>query len=454
MSKNPALRFLRADDGEFESAAGRAINERYLADEKSVVSELLALARLPEAEREAIRRDAAALVVAARSLREGKTGIESFLQQYGLASQEGVVLMCLAEALLRIPDADTADKLIADKIAVGQWSDYLGEADSLFVNASTWGLMLTGKLVRESELEVRDPVSFLRRLVARLGEPVVRTAFRHAMRIMGRQFVMGRHIGEALARAAEEDGRYRHTYDMLGESALTDPDALRYLESYRRAIEAVGDSVRAGSPPAAWPSVSVKLSALHPRYEYGRQREVLDVLGPRLESLALAAKTAGIALTVDAEEAERLELALRLIDRLLESRALAGWDGLGLAVQAYSKRAPDVIRYLQRRADDAARVLNVRLVKGAYWDSEIKRAQERGLPGYPVYTRKPNTDVAYLACARILLEGTRRVYPQFATHNAHTAASIIHLARANGREFEFQRLHGMGEELYGELTDP
>ncbi len=455
MSKAPALHFLRADESEFDSGPGRAINRHYLADEKTVVSELLALARLPGEQREAIRRDAAALVVAARARRGSKTGIESFLQQYGLASQEGVVLMCLAEALLRIPDAETADKLIADKIAIGQWSDYLGEADSLFVNASTWGLMLTGKLVRESELEVRDPVSFLRRLVARLGEPVVRTAFRHAMRIMGRQFVMGRDIGEALARAdSEESARYRHTYDMLGESALTERDAARYLEAYRAAIEAVGRSVRPGTPAAGWPSVSVKLSALHPRYEYGRAAQVLGELGPRIEALALAARTAGIALTVDAEEAERLELSLQLLDGLLEAPALAGWDGLGLAVQAYSKRAPDVLRYLQRRADATSRVLNLRLVKGAYWDSEIKRAQERGLPGYPVYTRKANTDVAYLACARILLEGTRRIYPQFATHNAHTAASIIHLAQASGREFEFQRLHGMGEELYGELTDP
>ena len=292
------------------------------------------------------------------------------------------MLMCLAEALLRIPDADTADKLIADKIAIGQWSDYLGEADSLFVNASTWGLMLTGKLVRESELEARDPVSFLRRLVARLGEPVVRTAFRHAMRIMGRQFVMGRDIGEALARAASEEGaRYRHTYDMLGESALTEPDAQRYLASYRAAIEAVGRSVRAGSEAASWPSVSVKLSALHPRYEYARRQQVLAELGLRLESLALAARSAGIALTVDAEEAERLEISLLLIDALLDSPALAGWDGLGLAVQAYSKRAPEVIRYLQRRADATQRVLNLRLVKGAYWDSEVKRAQERGLAG-------------------------------------------------------------------------
>src|SRR5687768_9063620 len=261
MRKYSAPRFLRADDGEFESPTGIAINARYLADEKTVVSELLTLARLPDGEREAIRRDAVALVVAARERREGKTGIESFLQQYGLASQEGVVLMCLAEALLRIPDAETADKLIADKISTGQWSDYLGEADSLFVNASTWGLMLTGRLVRASETEMRDPASFLKRLVARLGEPVVRTAFRQAMRIMGHQFVMGRNIEEALKRSTEVDAaRYRYTYDMLGESALTEPDALRYFESYRAAIAAVGASVKKGAPPASWPSISVKLS--------------------------------------------------------------------------------------------------------------------------------------------------------------------------------------------------
>src|SRR5262245_35433206 len=234
-------RFLRPDDSGFESAPGKAVNRHFLADEKTVVSELLALARLPAADREAICQDAISLVVAARNRREGKTGIESFLQQYGLASQEGVVLMCLAEALLRIPDADTADRLIADKIAIGQWSDHLGAADSLFVNASTWGLMLTGKLVRDSEIEVRDPATFLRRLVARLGEPVVRTAFRQAMRIMGRQFVMGRDIDEALARANEgENAAYRYTYDMLGESALTAADAARYLDAYAAAIRSVG----------------------------------------------------------------------------------------------------------------------------------------------------------------------------------------------------------------------
>jgi RHH-type proline utilization regulon transcriptional repressor/proline dehydrogenase/delta 1-pyrroline-5-carboxylate dehydrogenase len=447
--------FLRTDPQGFMSAPGTAINGSWLADEATVVARLMELARLPPPERAAVREDAIRLVQAARARRSGRGGIEAFLQQYDLASQEGVVLMCLAEALLRIPDADTADRLIADKISSGQWSDYLGEAESLFVNASTWGLMLTGRLMRPGDEELRDPATFLRRLVARLGEPVVRTAFRQAMRIMGHQFVMGRDIGEALARAAEgEAARYRYTYDMLGESALTEKDAARYLEAYGAAIVAVGKAVRAGSVPASWPSISVKLSALHPRYEFGRRQQVLRELGARIRTLALAARSAGIALTIDAEEADRLELSLELLDALLADPGLADWQGLGLAVQAYLKRAPDVLRWLSARADATGRVLNVRLVKGAYWDSEIKRAQERGLAGYPVFTRKHHTDVCYLACARILLEGSRRLLPQFATHNAHTAAHIIQLARANAREFELQRLHGMGEELYAELTDP
>jgi RHH-type proline utilization regulon transcriptional repressor/proline dehydrogenase/delta 1-pyrroline-5-carboxylate dehydrogenase len=447
--------FLRADPHGFQSGPGAATNGHWLADEAGLVAQLAALLRQPPTTRAVVREDAIALVRAARARRGERAGIEAFLQQYDLASQEGIVLMCLAEALLRIPDADTADALIADKISSGQWSDYLGAADSLFVNASTWGLMLTGRLMRPSDQEMRDPGDFLRRLVARLGEPVVRAAFRQAMRIMGHQFVMGRDIGEALARAAEGEGaRYRYTYDMLGESALTERDAARYLEAYGAAIAAVGSAVRPGSTPASWPSISVKLSALHPRYEFGRRQQVLRELGARLGTLALAARKAGIALTIDAEESDRLELSLELLDGLLVDPALAGWDGLGLAVQAYQKRATDVLRWLGARADAAGRVLSVRLVKGAYWDSEIKRAQERGLADYPVFTRKHHTDLSYLACASILLQGSARLLPQFATHNAHTAASILQLARATGRPFEFQRLHGMGEELYAELTDP
>ncbi|MGH8135005.1 MAG: proline dehydrogenase family protein, partial [Steroidobacteraceae bacterium] len=378
MSDAAMMEFLRARQ-QSESAPGAAINRLYLADEAAVMAEILELARLPATERKAIHRDAMNLVAAARRRRAGRGGVEAFLQQYHLASQEGVVLMCLAEALLRIPDAETADRLIADKISTGQWSEYLGEAESLFVNASTWGLMLTGQIVRPAESELRDPASVLRRIVARLGEPVVRAAFRQAMRIMGHQFVMGRTIREALERAASgDDARYRHTYDMLGESALTAADAERYMQSYGAAIAAVGASVRTGSAPASRPSISVKLSALHPRYEFGRREQVLNELGARVEALALEASAAGIALTIDAEESDRLELSLELLDRLLREPRLAGWDGLGLAVQAYSKRAPDVLRYLGRQADESGRVLNVRLVKGAYWDSEVKRAQERG----------------------------------------------------------------------------
>jgi RHH-type proline utilization regulon transcriptional repressor/proline dehydrogenase/delta 1-pyrroline-5-carboxylate dehydrogenase len=431
-----------------------AINRAWLADEATVVRELLPLARLAPADRATVQRDAVKLVGAVRAAQRGAAGIEAFLQQYDLGSREGVILMCIAEALLRIPDAETADRLIADKISGGRWEEHLGAADSLFVNASTWGLMLTGRLVRPERTDLEDPGSFLRRLAGRLGEPVVRAAFRQAMKIMGHQFVMGRTIEEALMRATTgRERRYRHTFDMLGESALTLADADRYLEAYRRAIGAVAGITRSGEAPEAAPSISVKLSALHPRYEYAQRLDVLGRLGPQLEALAVQAMQAGVALTVDAEEADRLELSLELFDRLLGSRALAGYGGLGLAVQAYQKRAPDVLRWLARRADETGMQVNVRLVKGAYWDAEIKRGQERGHPGYPVFTRKPNTDVCYLACARLILTGTPRLYPQFASHNAHTVAWVSHVARTEGRAFEFQRLHGMGEELYEGLND-
>jgi RHH-type transcriptional regulator, proline utilization regulon repressor / proline dehydrogenase / delta 1-pyrroline-5-carboxylate dehydrogenase len=447
--------FLWPSSGPAAATFGPAINRAWLADEAEVVSDLLALARLDGSAAAQIEADAVQLVEALREAQRGAAGIEAFLQQYDLGSREGVILMCIAEALLRIPDTDTADRLIADKIASGRWADHLGEADSLFVNASTWGLMLTGRLVRPEPTDLQDPASFVQRLAGRLGEPVVRGAFRQAMRIMGHQFVMGRTIGEALKRAASgSERRYRHTFDMLGESALTRADADRYFEAYRAAITAVAGIAHPGEPPEAAPSISVKLSALHPRYDYAQRSDVLARLGPRLESLAVQAMQSGVALTVDAEEADRLELSLELVDRLLGAAALRGYGGLGLAVQAYMKRAPDVLRWLARRADETGMQVNVRLVKGAYWDAEVKRAQERGLPGYPVFTRKANTDVCYLACARLLLTGTPRLYPQFASHNAHSVAWVRHVARLNGRPFEFQRLHGMGEELYAGLTEP
>src|SRR5688572_7990797 len=466
MSANPAVpppSFIRPPGSALETSVGAAINSAYLGDETRCVRELVELARLDQATATEVRTLAAQLVEAVRRRRydkgSNKSGIEAFLQQYDLASREGVILMCLAEALLRIPDADTADRLIADKISSGDWAQHLGDSDSLFVNASTWGLMLTGRIVNPDPEDVRNPVGFLSRMVTRLGEPVVRAALRQAMRIMGHQFVMGRTIEEALKRSVDgENGLYRYSFDMLGEAALTSEDAARYFEAYSQAIVQIGTArsggARAGRAVADEDaaSISVKLSALFPRYEYTQRDRVLKELTPRLIELVAQARTQNVALTIDAEEAERLEISLELIDRVLSSPVTAGWGGFGLAVQAYQKRTPAVLRWLIERARTEKRRLNIRLVKGAYWDSEIKRAQERGLSGYPVFTRKVNTDVSYLACARLLLDAGDEVYPQFATHNAHTVASIITMAAARGRRFEFQRLHGMGEELYAEIV--
>ena len=430
------------------------INRFYLGDEEKIVTELVERARLsPESQRRITQR-ARSLVDGVRENQKERSGLDAFLQQYDLSSQEGVILMCLAEALLRIPDDATADKLIADKITRGDWGSHFGQAESLFVNASTWGLMLTGRIVRPADEDLHDPRGFIARVAGRLGEPVLRGAFRQAMRIMGHQFVMGRTIAEALERSESKDHRlYRHSFDMLGESALTTPDAVRYLEAYHAAIREVAASVSSGTPVEQAPSISVKLSALFPRYEFTQRKRVHQELAPRLLELAIAARDGGIALTVDAEEAERLELSLELIEHVARAPALAGWQGFGLAVQAYQKRALDVIRFLTGLARSSGRRLNVRLVKGAYWDSEIKRSQERGLSGYPVFTRKVNTDVSYIACAReMLAAGESVIYPQFATHNAQTVATILELAGDRG--FEFQRLHGMGEDLYAQIVGP
>ncbi|HEX7113680.1 MAG TPA: bifunctional proline dehydrogenase/L-glutamate gamma-semialdehyde dehydrogenase PutA [Steroidobacter sp.] len=431
-----------------------AINRNYLADEEQIVRALADRARLAPERSARITARAQALVEGVRASQVKRTGLDAFLRQYDLSSQEGVILMCLAEALLRIPDDATADKLIADKIAAGDWASHLDDAQSLFVNASTWGLMLTGRIVRPSDADMKDPRGVLARIAGRIGEPLLRAAFRQAMRIMGHQFVMGRTIDEALERSMSGENRaYRYSFDMLGEAALTKEDADRYLAAYHEAIAAVSRAGE-GLPIEAAPSISVKLSALFPRYEFTQRERVLAELTPRLHELAVAARDRGIALTVDAEEAERLELSLELIERIARSPALEGWNGFGLAVQAYQKRALDVIKWLRELADSTGRRLNVRLVKGAYWDTEIKRAQERGLRGYPVFTRKVNTDVSYVACARELLSASANIYPQFATHNAHTVATILDLAAERGRQFEFQRLHGMGEELYGQLVGP
>ena len=426
------------------------ITAAWSRDETEAVDTLLAQAALQPAERELVLARAAELVARVRTRASDQSAVESFMRQYDLSSEEGVLLMCVAEALLRIPDSLTADKLIRDKLGEANWKKHLGTSDSLFVNASTWGLMLTGHLVNLADDTRRDFTGAFKRLVGRAGEPVIRLAVRQAMRTMGHQFVMGRTIEEALDRSAEKDNAaYRYSYDMLGEAALTQPDAERYHQAYKDAIAALGKRGPYRNVLDA-PSISVKLSALHPRYEIAKRERASHELTPKLLELAQLAKRNGIGMTVDAEEADRLELSLDVIGAVFADPSLDGWNGFGLAVQAYQKRAPFVIDWLAETAAKAQRRWCVRLVKGAYWDSEIKRAQEGGYAGYPVFTRKPNTDVSYLACARRLLNaGSEAIYPQFATHNAHTIAAIHHYAQ--GRPFEFQRLHGMGADLYGEV---
>ncbi|MGB8276175.1 MAG: bifunctional proline dehydrogenase/L-glutamate gamma-semialdehyde dehydrogenase PutA [Alphaproteobacteria bacterium] len=433
-------------------AAVRAVT---LADEATCMDALLAEATLPEPAARRIEALARRLVEGVRGRLEegelGEAGLDAFLREYSLSSPEGVVLMCLAEALLRIPDAATAERLIHDKIAGADFERHLGQSDSLLVNASTWALMLTGRFVNLRDIEAEGIGPALARIVGRSGEPVVRQAVLAAMRILGRQFVMGRTIGEAMTRAASrEHARDRHSFDMLGEAAYTKDDAARYYAAYEAAIRALGP---AAAGRAIWdaPGISVKLSALHPRFEIAQAPRAAGETAARLRALAGLAKKAGIGLTVDAEEADRLELQLDVVAETAEDPALTGWDGLGLAVQAYQKRAPAVIAWLEELARRTKRRIGVRLVKGAYWDHEIKRAQERGLAGYPVFTRKANTDVSYLACAKRLLAARAAFFPQFATHNAHTAAAVVEMA-GEDRDFEFQRLHGMGEALYDQLT--
>ncbi|MFC5571281.1 bifunctional proline dehydrogenase/L-glutamate gamma-semialdehyde dehydrogenase PutA [Lysobacter yangpyeongensis] len=432
-----------------------AITAGWVRDEADHVRTLLAQARLPESERLQAQATAADLVRRVRARAKDQGAIEAFMRQYDLGSEEGVLLMCVAEALLRIPDEETADKLIRDKLGDADWKKHLGQSDSILVNASTWGLMLTGHLVDLADETKRDVHGAFKRLLGRVGEPVIRLAVRQAMKIMGHQFVMGRTIGEALARSQKGDNAaYRYSFDMLGEGALTTKDALRYLQAYRDAIHAIGRS-------GEWtrrevfgvPSISVKLSALHPRYEHAKRERVLAELTPRVLELAQLAKSHGIGFTIDAEEADRLELSLDVIAAAYADPSLAGWEGYGLAIQAYQKRAPEVIDFIADLARRHGRRIPVRLVKGAYWDSEVKRAQVDGQPGYPVFTRKPNTDVSYLANARRMLEASDAIYPMFATHNAHTIATIWQRAKSMGRakHFEFQKLHGMGDDLYAEV---
>ncbi len=435
-----------------------AISGALLADEDALVAALIEGARFSDKERRRIEAVATRLVEAARAGRHEGGGVDSFLAEYGLSSEEGVLLLCLAEALLRIPDAATADRLIAGTIGLGDWAGHLGHSESVLVNASTWGLMLTGHMVDWGEDGGTDLGARLQRLIARSGEPVIREAMRRAMRILSNQFVLGETIEAALNTAAYERSQgYRFSFDMLGEAARTAEDADRYAARYADAATAI--AAWAGVPEArtdetlhARPGLSVKLSALHPRYVPSQEAQLREELVPRLTSLARAMREAWLQLTIDAEEAERLDLSLSLLEPLFTDPDLAGWNGLGLAVQAYSKRTLPLIDWLAGVAEVTGRRIPVRLVKGAYWDSEIKWAQEQGLSDYPVFTRKVNTDVAYLAAARTLLARPDCFFSQFATHNAQTIAAVAELAGEH--PYEFQRLHGMGQALHSAVVDP
>ena len=434
------------------------IAAHHLMDEPGLVDRLAGQALFTGDERDRISRLAAQLVRGARANRNKHGGIDAFMAEYGLSSEEGVLLLCLAEALLRIPDRDTVDALIAEKIGRGHWMKHLGASESLLVNASTFGLMLTGGVVRLGRDRGSGPAAVLKRLVSRSGEPVIRQAVRQAMRILGDSFVLGRTIDEALARAAPLQARgYRFSYDMLGERARTTKDADAYFGRYMAAADAVGKAHPAGPGPMtghelpARPGLSVKLSALHPRFEPGREERLLHEMLPRLVELAAAARRNGLMLTVDAEEQDRLDTTLTLFAAAFCDRALGGWPGLGMAVQAYGKRAMPVLRWLRRLAHAEGKSIPVRLVKGAYWDSEIKWAQERGLADYPVLTRKAHTDVSWLACMRFLLSDPVAFVPQFATHNAVSIAAVGVVA-SSAKAYEFQRLHGMGEALYEEVA--
>lgn len=428
------------------SALRRAITAATRRAELDCLAPLLPLAE-PTSEEAAATRSLATKLVEGLRRRGSSSGVEALMREYALSSEEGVALMCLAEALLRTPDDATRDALIRDKILAKDWRGHLGHSHSLFVNAATWGLLITGRLVAtHSETGL---AATLGKLIALSGEPVVRAGVELAMRLLGRQFVAGRTIEEALENARDVEARgFRHSYDMLGEAATTAEDAARYMASYEHAIHAIGAAAE-GRGPVEGPGVSIKLSALHPRYSRRKRERVMAELLPRAARLAALARSYDIGLNVDAEEADRLEISLDLFEALAFDPDLAGWNGLGFVVQAYGKRCPDVIDWLVDLARRSGRRLMIRLVKGAYWDSEIKRAQVEGFSDFPVFTRKAHSDVCYLACARKLLSAGDLVFPQFATHNAHTVAAAAAMgAEAGGDAFEFQCLHGMGEPLY------
>ncbi|MEA2119907.1 bifunctional proline dehydrogenase/L-glutamate gamma-semialdehyde dehydrogenase PutA [Halovibrio sp. HP20-50] len=427
------------------------VSNHYLVDENAYVSELIKVLNTEQDDFERIGANTAALVEDVRKMDTAVDTIDELLQQYSLDTHEGLMLMCLAEAMLRIPDKATADALIEDKLGPADWQAHVGKSESWMVNASTWGLLMTGHVLKLDYPKEGQPANFINRMVNRMGEPVIRRAMYEAMKIMGKQFVLGRDINEALKRSKPLFNKgYTYSYDMLGEAARTRDDAKRYFDDYSRAIEQVGKTCKTLSDKTPAPSVSIKLSALHPRYEFGRREQVLSELVDTVIKLVTQARALNVAVTIDAEEIDRLEISLEVFRAVYESEAAKGWGHFGLVVQAYSKRALPVLHYINSLADQQGDEIPLRLVKGAYWDTEIKESQQLGVDGYPVFTRKAGTDVAYLACAQFLLSNdTRgRIFPQFATHNAHTVTTILELANNDSRPFEFQRLHGMGEALY------
>ncbi|OOE89246.1 bifunctional proline dehydrogenase/L-glutamate gamma-semialdehyde dehydrogenase PutA [Salinivibrio sharmensis] len=423
------------------------ISPLYCVDESLWLQQLIPLAEASDSEREQTRRQATQLIEQVRADKKAVQMIDALLLEYSLDTREGILLMCLAEALMRIPDSHTADALIRDKLSVADWKAHLRHSDSLFVNASTWGLMLTGKVVTLDESTEGKPASVINHLVNKMSEPVIRQAMHQAMKIMGHQFVLGRDIDEAQKNGeGPRNNGFTYSFDMLGEAALTQEDAKAYLADYLQAIESVGDAKSSYQGPS--PSVSIKLSALHPRYEAANYDRMMDEMFDTVLVLLKRAREKDVAITIDAEEADRLELSLALFEKLYRDPVVKGWGKFGLVVQAYSKRALPVITWLAALAKEQGDVIPMRLVKGAYWDSEIKLCQQGGHHGYPVFTRKEATDVSYLACARFLLSEHVRglIYPQFASHNAHTIAAIASMA--THQDFEFQRLHGMGDALY------
>ncbi len=422
------------------------------ADETAVISELLSSQALDEKSRLRVRQSGVKLVERCRLMSHKAGTLDAFLQEFGLSNNEGIALMCLAESLLRVPDEETADRLIAEKILSGDWASHKGRSGSRFVNASVWGLMLTGKVVTLDDEITGDTTSWMKRLVSSLGEPVVRKSVLQAMRIMGGQYVLGRTIQEAIQKGTSGNRPgTRFSFDMLGEGARTERDAQRYYDSYADAIRQIV-ATSAGASVVQANGISVKLSALHPRYEYRQKQRVMQELLPRVKALAMMAKEGRVGFSIDAEECDRLDLSLDIFEALARDQELQGWDGLGFVLQAYQKRATHVARWLINLANQCHRRFMVRLVKGAYWDGEIKHAQEQGMADYPVFTRKCHTDLSYQVCAGILLQAQEEIFPQFATHNAHTVAVIQELT-AGGKEFEFQRLHGMGHLLYDEVLD-